>query len=521
MMTYSEGVSRGMRRVLKSKLNSAASLATVFAAVLLLQTVCSASASFVPYPSYTYSMSGGYIHVVESPAPYIPARHVDSSDIGYEFKSPQDMVIDKSGNLYIADAGLSQIIILDKEYAIVNLYGPEIMLPDGHTSSLNGPSGIAVTEEGEIYIADTGNSRIVVLDAQGKVTKIFDTPVVDTFSQSYKYTPIKLAVDQTKRIYVVSKTDNMGIIELDPMGDFVGYIGSNKAIVDPIELLWKKLFYSKEQNEKSIQAIPVEYTNLSLDDRGFIYAVSSARLESTPVKRLNPSGKDILRRQGINGTVSGDIVSMSADASVMIDIAGAGNEAFFVLDNSKGRIFCYNSDGYLLYAFGALGQQLGTFSTPVAVEYSEGKLFVLDSTLQGFTVFEATSYGKAIMEGDRLYYLGEYKNSIGYWEEVIRQNSNFELAYAQIGKVLLREGDYRKAMEYFRLGDMRGDSILQESGYNKALSEYRSQYLGQNLSKILTVAVAALAVLAIVKLIAYGKKNKKRTVDPQKWEVEE
>ncbi|MHB1453025.1 MAG: hypothetical protein ACYCYM_03575 [Saccharofermentanales bacterium] len=510
-----------MIRVLKTKLNKAAGLATMIAVVSLLQTVCSASSSFVPYSSYTYSLSGGYIHVVESPAPYIPARHVDSADIGIEFKSPQDMVIDQSGNIYIVDSGLSQIIILDKEFNIVNLYGPEIMLPDGHTGSLKGPSGIAVTEAGEIYIADTENSRIVVLDAKGIVTKVFEAPVVDTFSQNYKYTPIKLAVDNTGRIYVVSKTDNMGIIELDPMGDFVGYIGSNKAIVDPIELLWKKLFYSKEQNEKSIQAIPVEYTNLSLDDRGFIYAVSSARLESTPIKRLNPSGKDILRRQGINSTVSGDIVSMSADASVMIDIAGAGNEAFYVLDNSKGRIFCYNSDGYLLYAFGALGQQLGTFRTPVAIEYSEGKLFVLDSTLQGFTVFEATSYGEAIMEGDRLYYLGEYEKSTGYWEEVIRQNSNFELAYAQIGKVLLREGDYKKAMEYFKLGDMRGDTVLQESGYNKALSEYRSQYLGQNLSAILTAAIALLLVIAVFRTTAYIRKRKNKAEDPQKWEVEE
>jgi tetratricopeptide (TPR) repeat protein len=510
-----------MRRVQKSTWNRVVRLAIVASTLFLMQAVCGASALFVPYPSYTYSMSGGTIHVVESPAPYIPIGLVDSSDIGYEFKSPQDMVIDKSGNIHIVDAGLSQIVILDRDYNVINLYGPEIMLPDGHTSSLNGPSGIAVTGEGEIYIADTGNARIVVLDSKGKVTKVFDAPVVDTFSQNYQYTPVKLAVDPTKRIYVVSKTDNMGIIELDPMGDFVGYIGSNKAVVDPIELLWKRLFYSKEQNEKSIQAIPVEYTNLSLDDRGFIYAVSSARLETTPVKRLNPSGKDILRRQGINGTVAGDIVAMSSDASVMIDIAGAGNEAYFVLDNSKGRIFCYNSDGYMLYAFGALGQQLGTFRTPVAVEYSEGKLYVLDSTQQGFTVFEATSYGKAIMEGDRLYYLGEYQDSIGYWEEVIRQNSNFELAYAQIGKILLREGDYRKAMAYFKLGDMRGDPILQESGYNKALSEYRSQFLGQNLAWILTVVLASIAMLILIRRFVNRKKGKDSMVGVQKWEVEE
>lgn len=481
----------------------------VIIVILLAMHSASSAASFLPFTSYTYSNTGGSVHVIESPAPYVPFSFVDSAVIGVEIQDPQDMVIDDTGNIYIADAGSNRILILDKDNSLVNLFGPEIMLPDGSVSNFRNPSGIAVTDDGEIYVADTGNSRIVVLEASGKVRNVFAAPEVDTFSQNYKYTPAKLAVDKTKRIYVVSKTDNMGIIELDPLGDFVGYIGSNKAVVDPIELLWKRLFYSKEQNEKSIQAIPVEYTNISMDDRGFIYAVSSARLESTPVKRLNPSGKDILRREGIGNTVTGDIVTMMSDASVMVDIAGAGNEVFFVLDNSKGRIFCYNGDGYLLHAFGALGDQSGTFRTPVAIEYSQGDLYVLDSSMKGFTVFKPTSYGKAILEGDRLYYLGKYEESIVYWEDVIRQNSNFELAYAQIGKVLLREGKYKEAMEYFKLGNMRGDLILQESGYNKALSEYRSEYLTSNLGTILTAALILITVLIVWQIISSAKKKKK------------
>jgi tetratricopeptide (TPR) repeat protein len=129
--------------------------------------------------------------------------------------------------------------------------------------------------------------------------------------------------------------------------------------------------------------------------------------------------------------------------------------------------------------------------------------------MKGFTVFKPTSYGKAILEGDRLYYLGKYEESIVYWEDVIRQNSNFELAYAQIGKVLLREGKYKEAMEYFKLGNMRGDLILQESGYNKALSEYRSEYLTSNLGTILTAALILITVLIVWQIISSAKKKKK------------
>ncbi len=494
------------------------------AMVAVLSTQAHAEGSselFLPYRSYTYYEYGGMNQVVDMPAPFYPESFINYSTIGMGMVSPQDMVIDRNGNFVIIDAGLNQILILDPSYQVLNTLGPRFLTEDGEEVTLNAPSGIAVTDDGMIYVADTGNARIVVLSPEGKVSQILTAPVVDTFSKDYKYTPIKIAVDSTKRIYVVSRTDNMGIIELDQLGNFVGYIGSNKAIIDPIELLWKKLFYSKEQNAKSIQAIPVEYTNLSLDDRGFIYAVSSAKLESTPVKRLNPSGKDVMRREGVGNAVVGDLAWKISDASVMVDIAGAGNEAFFTLDNSKGRIFCYNSDGYMLYAFGALGTQFGTFTTPVAIEYSNDKLYVLDSSLQGFTVFDMTAYGKAIMEGDRLYYLGQYDESIRYWEDVLRRNSNYELAYAQIGKVLLREGDYEKAMEYFKLGNMRGDKILQESGYNKALSEYRKQYMGEHLGLFLSIiSAAALLIAAAALWKKYGRKSGKKN-EPKAWEGEE
>lgn len=504
-----------MKRFLKYKKSGCAALAalTVFAYAASIQ-----ASSYIPYTSYTYSISNGRTQAIPCPAPYIASQFVSGADIGVELSNPQDMVIGPDGMIYVVDAGINQVLILNSSFELVNLYGPVIMLPDGSESKLNGPSGIAVTKNGDIYIADTGNARIIALNSAGKVIKVLNAPTVDTFSKNYKYTPIKLAVDSTNRIYVVSQTDNMGIIELDPDGNFVGYIGSNKAIVDPIELLWKKLFYSKEQNAKSIQAIPVEYANLSMDDRGFIYAVSSAKLESTPIKRLNPSGKDVLRRESITG-VAGDVAASQSDASVMVDIVGAGNEVFYALDKSKGRIFCYNSDGYLLFAFGAIGEQDGCVKTPVAIEYGNDKLYVLDSGRKGINIYETTAYSRAIIKGDRQYYNGEYKDSVASWNEVLKYNSNFELAYAQIGRILLREGKYEKAMEYFQLGNMRGDQILQDSGYNKALSEYRKQVLINNLGPVLTILLVLAAVIVAVKIrLKRKKKGQKKDRSNKAWE---
>lgn len=80
-----------------------------------------------------------------------------------------------------------------------------------------------------------------------------------------------------------------------------------------------------------------------------------------------------------------------------------------------------------------------------------------------------------ISEADEAYNTGRYDESVDIWNEVIKQNSNFELAYTQIGKVYLRRGQYKQAMDYFELGNFRGDKITNTTGYNKAFSEFRRE----------------------------------------------
>lgn len=65
------------------------------------------------------------------------------------------------------------------------------------------------------------------------------------------------------------------------------------------------------------------------------------------------------------------------------------------------------------------------------------------------------------------------------WRGVLRENSNYDLAYAQIGKSLLRQKDYAQAMAYFKLGNFRGDRVVLDSGYNKAFTQYRRELLMQ------------------------------------------
>ena len=112
---------------------------------------------------------------------------------------------------------------------------------------------------------------------------------------------------------------------------------------------------------------PTEFTNLDMDEEGFIYATNGQDREN--VKKLNAQGNDILRREGYQlRRVTSAI--RSDGPSRLIDIDVGDSDIYSVLD-CKGRIFTYNGDGYLLYVFGGMGNRMGQFNTPVALERLE------------------------------------------------------------------------------------------------------------------------------------------------------
>src|SRR5690606_25716034 len=122
----------------------------------------------------------------------------------------------------------------------------------------------------------------------------------------FEYYPIKIAVDKAKRIYVTSRGVYDGIIEFDSDGNFTGYTGANKVTFNPIHYFWR-LVATKSQRAKMALFIPIEFNNIDLDKEGFIYVTNSEKDTKTPIQRLNPSGEDVIRKEGYHN-VKGDIL---------------------------------------------------------------------------------------------------------------------------------------------------------------------------------------------------------------------
>jgi tetratricopeptide (TPR) repeat protein len=97
------------------------------------------------------------------------------------------------------------------------------------------------------------------------------------------------------------------------------------------------------------------------------------------------------------------------------------------------------------------------------------------------------------------YQAGRYEASAKVWEEVLKMNGNYDLAYIGIGRAALRQGEYQKAMKYYKLKHFR-------EGYGRAFQLYRKQFMEENLWKmLLALAVILLAPTFVKTAIKIGR----------------
>ena len=85
--------------------------------------------------------------------------------------SPQDLAVDPSGNLFIADSGNQRIRRVDAATGIISTFagnGTTVFGGDGGPATSAGlyrPAGVDIDSSGNVFVADTGHGRIRRVDA--------------------------------------------------------------------------------------------------------------------------------------------------------------------------------------------------------------------------------------------------------------------------------------------------------------------------------------------------------------------
>ncbi|XID90288.1 gluconolactonase [Paenibacillaceae bacterium WGS1546] len=468
-------------------------------AALGLAALPAYAAAEAPYEAYTYNY---YRDSVPLPAPYLPERSVSGEDLGVgAFKSPNDIFVTEDGLAFILDSGNGRIVRADADWNVLGVIEgfDNAGTPDG----FNNPGGIFVSDDGKVYVADTDNKRIVVLTTEGELVRMIDNPQSDILPASFQFHPVKITVDRAERVFVAARGVYEGLMQFDETGRFIGYVGTIGVTPSFADKLWRRLA-TDAQRQRMQLFIPTEFSSVDIDHKGFVYATSVDLNSETPIRRLNPSGQDVLKRFGYNpvrGDVRFRIYGNNAGPSRLTDIKVLGSGMYTALDSYRGRLFTYNDEGELLYAFGGKGTQLGVFNTPVAVERIGGRLAVLDRGRNHIVVFAPTLFGSTLHRATALRYEGKDAEAVLLWEEVLRLSSNYDLAYIGIGKSLLMEKKHKEAMEYFKLG-------MQRDYYSIAYKRYRREVMQEHFGTIMTGLLAL--ILAGASLLLARKWRKRR-----------
>ena len=462
--------------------------------ILFLAVLFTAVSAFGTPTNYTYNYDF-WLEQVASPDAYRVSAYILGTSLGIgNFNSPQGLFI-RGNRIYVCDTGNNRIVKIEarengEHVVTANVYSVRI---DGKESPLKAPMDIFENRDGNLYIADTENNRILILDNDWNFIHAIYGPDDESFDGSTDFLPYKLIVDFANRIFVQARNINKGLMEFDNRWEFSGYMGANKVNVKMIDYLWK-LVSSEEKKKNMDLFIPTEYSNLALDHDGFIY-VTNATGQTEPVRRLNAMGQDILIRNGYEKPV-GDLVYGNAGdirgPSRFADIVAFENDSYACFDRTRGRIFVYDFQGNMLYAFGGHGNREGSFKQPSALDKMGSALYALDMNYGALTRFDLTGYGTLINRAIDEYKAGRYESSAEIWENVLKMNGNYDLAYIGIGRAALRQGEYQKAMKYYKLKHYR-------EGYGKAFQLYRKVWMEENLWWMLLVLGIVIVLPPLIK----------------------
>jgi len=413
----------------------------------------------------TKALANDYIledgHQVAIPLTYIADRVIFNpgsidGDSG-RMKDPRDIFLHED-HIYVADTGNNRILKLSKDGSLEDIfYGPE-------EDPLFRPEGVFVHERGSIFIADTGNRRIVHLSAEGEFIEQFTKPDSEMLEEYFTFEPTKVIVTPTGYIYTIKYPS---IMIIDAYNRFRGFFGQIDIGFDLKDVIMR-LVASEEQKRFIRDRLTSNYLNITLGGDGLIYATSRASVEGE-IKKLNAIGKNLFVLEGDRSSF-GEITYDTEEEAVypiFEDLAVDDRGMITAVEKISGKLYQYDQEGNLLTVFGGKGNTVGLFRQPVSLETDEeGNIYVLDSETRGITIFKPTLFIRSVHEAIALYSTGEYDRSLEVWNEVLKIDEDYPLAFYGIAKTYFKNLEFSKCMDFFR-------HIKDKDGYSKAFTKFR------------------------------------------------
>ena len=387
-------------------------------------------------------------------------------------KSPQDSVFDANDHLFIADKDNARIIQYDTTSdQVVQIITHPLMKT---------PTGVALTGEGDIYVADPSAALVLRFSKDGELIESFGRPTTASFGDT-NYKPMKIAVDNRRNMYILSEGVYNGIIQLSNSGEFLGYFTSNRVRLSFTQML-QDIFYTEEQKALLLGRVPTTFTNVFIDNKGIVYTTTMGT-NMHGLKKHNTAGQDMFVNQYTWGP--DDLIDLTTD-----------NRGIIYAASKSGLIFVYTNDGQYIFSFGSSFADFdiaGLFSSISSISVdSKGQLWVLDSEKSFMQSFAPTEYSTQIYTALDYFNQGEYEKATGIWTEVLRLNQMSVLAHNGIGMNYMYTQQYDEAMFHFEIAGNR-------FYYSQAFWEVRNEWLQNYLGTVLFGLIAISLILVFTR----------------------
>lgn len=429
-------------------------LSLVFITISLQSKSEAVTITSAPYDTYTIGPNGDFVLTQTA---YEPAGLLNMSTT---LNQPRDVYI-KDDVIYIADTGNKRILSVSTD-GVTNVL----------VTGLNEPTGVHVDADNKLYIADRGARAIYVYDEMLNLTLTIERPTEPIFGIKSPFVPVKVSTGPRGIIYATGEGSVSGVMSFNYMGEFLGYLATNPTN----RSFYRMILEFFDQNLAPIT--PLSPENLAVDSKGSIYTTSHT--EDAPLKKFNIASRIVLS-------------PYQFDYPVAVHINDFGN---IYTITAGGVISEFDASGNLLFIFGGQSsntQVLGLFSNAqdIVVD-SKYNIYALDQGSNTIQILARSEFTALVHDGLQSLNNGIY--DVEEWENVLRMNSVFALANSIIARTYYRTGDYARAMDYYYVASDR-------AGYSDAYWQVRNQFLQSYLGIILTIGIAAILVSLTLKYV--------------------
>lgn len=449
------------------------------------------------------------------------SRSIRAEDLGLEFELDgiTDICVDNQENVYILCGGSSHLIVLNPDYSLNREF--KVINSEGIEENFTGAEGVFVSDNGDVYISDTINGRVLVCAPDGVLVNKIMLPDSPLIPSDFVYQPVKVVVDHRDYMYILSLGSYYGALTFSPDGEFIGFFGANTVnanALDTLSYIWDRLTGSDEKRARTQKNLPYSFVDFCVDSDGYMLTCSidedSSKNGEGQIRKITYNGANILYKRTNRGDSQiSDNVNFLESKEFSYEGSNKGQRFsaidvdeygfIYALDNTFGLIYVFDNECNAVNVFGGgygSGNTLGVYATPTALAVKGNSLIVADSAKRSFVVYDATEYGDLLRRAQNLYSKGNYDEAKSVWEQVLSLDRSCQLAYRGLAMAAYNEGDYQKAMNLAKSG-------LAYGVYDLARQEIISEYLTENFVWIFILSIV-LIVLSIVFIVQMKLKKK-------------